>query len=43
MTTQTRVPTADGYVGHKKISYSHGYCGKECIKVSKELSKKKKK
>jgi hypothetical protein len=28
--------------GNKKISYSHGYCSKECIKVSKELTKRKK-
>jgi uncharacterized C2H2 Zn-finger protein len=26
--------------GNKNISYSHGYCSEECIKVSKELSKK---
>ncbi len=25
--------------GKKTISYSHGYCGKECMKVSKDLSK----
>ncbi len=28
--------------GKKGISYSHGYCSKECIKVSKDLSRKKK-
>ena len=28
--------------GYKHISYSHGYCSEECIKISKELSKKKK-
>lgn len=27
--------------GNKNISYSHGYCSEKCIKVSKELSKKK--
>jgi len=27
--------------GKKDISYSHGYCGKACMDVSKKLSRKK--
>jgi hypothetical protein len=27
--------------GKKTISYSHGYCSKVCMKVTKKLSKKK--
>ena len=27
--------------GKKDISYSHGYCGKACMEISKKLSRKK--
>jgi len=26
--------------GKKEKSYSHGYCGKKCVRVSKEITKK---